>query len=149
MRGVTERYPALGLFVADTPKSATGASPAGADRESLSIGGRTPRGPVTSTRATAVRGAGSYDHEVRHATAAGLDELEPLLERLRAIAGLNEKTRGVFYWRSRAFLHFHEDRSGLHADVRLGSDFERFRVQTSGERDALLQRIAAHHASVT
>jgi hypothetical protein len=81
---------------------------------------------------------------VRHATSAALDELEPLLERLRAVDGLKEKSRGVFYRRSKAFLHFHEDPSGLHADVRFASDFERFRVQTSKEQDALLKRIAAH-----
>jgi hypothetical protein len=76
---------------------------------------------------------------VRHARAAALDELEPVLARLREFDGLVERTRGVFYRRSRAFLHFHEDPSGLHADVRLGEDFERFRVQTSTEQDALVQ----------
>jgi hypothetical protein len=81
---------------------------------------------------------------VRHATSAALDELEPFLERLRAVDGLNEKSRGVFYRRSKAFLHFHEDPSGLHADVRFASDFERVRVQTSKDQDALLKRIAAH-----
>ncbi len=80
---------------------------------------------------------------MRHARAQALDELEPFLERLRAVPGLVEKMRGVFYLRSKAFLHFHEDRSGLHADVRLGSDFSRFRVQTDEERDALLERIQA------
>ena len=54
-----------------------------------------------------------------------------------------EKTHGVFYFRSKAFLHFHEDPSGLHADVRLGADFSRFRVETAEERDALLERIGA------
>lgn len=43
--------------------------------------------------------------------------------------------------RSTAFLHFHEDPSGLHADVRLGSEFSRFRVETEEERDELLTRI--------
>jgi hypothetical protein len=81
---------------------------------------------------------------VRHAKTDALDALEPLLQRLRSVEGLNEKTRGVFYRRSKAFLHFHEDPSGLHADVRLASDFERFRVQTSKERDALVRRIVAH-----
>lgn len=79
---------------------------------------------------------------MRHATSGALDELEPFLERLRAIDGLVEKRRGVFHRRSRAFLHCHEDPSGLHADVRLGADFERFRVQTPEERAALLDRIA-------
>jgi hypothetical protein len=78
---------------------------------------------------------------VRHARAQALDELEPFLVRLRAVPGLVEKARGVFYVRSKAFLHFHEDPSGLHADVRLGSEFSRVRVGTAEERNALLARI--------
>ena len=78
---------------------------------------------------------------MRHAGSQALDELEPLLERLRAVPGLVEKRRGVFYVRSKAFLHFHEDPSGLHADVRLGSEFSRVRVETAEERDELLTRI--------
>lgn len=83
---------------------------------------------------------------VRHPRAEALDELEPFLERLRAVPGLVEKARGVFYVRSKAFLHFHEDPSGLHADVRLGPEFSRVRVQTAEERDALLERIRAAQA---
>jgi hypothetical protein len=75
---------------------------------------------------------------VRHATGAALDELEPLLSRLRALDGLVEKKRGVFYRRSKAFLHFHADPSGPHADVRLATDFQRFRVQTLKEQGELL-----------
>jgi hypothetical protein len=86
---------------------------------------------------------------VRHAGAGALDDLEPFLDRLRAVPGLVERTRGVFYRRSRAFLHFHEDPSGLHADVRLGPDFRRFRVDTAEEREALLQRIQAAETSAT
>jgi hypothetical protein len=78
---------------------------------------------------------------VRHATPAALDELEPLLSRLRKLDQLVEKKRGVFYRKSKAFLHFHEDPAGLHADVRLDTDFERFRVQTGEEQDALVERI--------
>ena len=78
---------------------------------------------------------------MRHARAEALDELEPFLERLRAVPGLVEKKRGVFYVRSKAFLHFHEDPSGLHADVRLGPEFTRVRAETAEERDALLARI--------
>ena len=74
-------------------------------------------------------------------TPPSLDSLEPLLARLREYDGLVEKKRGVFYRRSRAFLHFHEDPSGLHADVRLSSEFERFRVETAPERAALLAAI--------
>jgi hypothetical protein len=78
---------------------------------------------------------------VRHATPIALDELEPLLARLRRLDGIVEKKRGVFYRGSKAFLHFHEDPQGLHADVRLSADFERFRVQTRSEQDALLVAI--------
>ena len=78
---------------------------------------------------------------MRHATSNALDKLEPLLVELRFVPGLVEKSRGVFYRKSRAFLHFHEDPSGLHADVRFGTEFERVRVESDSERQALLSRI--------
>ena len=78
---------------------------------------------------------------MRHATEAALDELEPLLSALRQLNELVEKKRGVFYRHSKAFLHFHEDPSGLHADVRLATDFERFRVQSVKEQSDLLKRV--------
>jgi hypothetical protein len=78
---------------------------------------------------------------VRHARGEALDELEPLLAALRDLPALRERSRGVFYRGGHAFLHFHEDPTGLHADVRLAKDLERFRVQTSRERDALLARV--------
>ena len=78
---------------------------------------------------------------MRHAGPAALDELEPLLEQLRRIAGLTEKKRGTFYRGSRAFLHFHEDQSGPYADVRFAEEFERRRVRTQAERRALLRTV--------
>jgi hypothetical protein len=72
---------------------------------------------------------------------AGLDELDELLRALRGIDGLEEKKRGVFYRRSRAFLHFHEDDSGLYADVRVDAEFDRFRVTTKAERTRLLSLV--------
>lgn len=77
---------------------------------------------------------------MKHATGAALDLLEPLLAQIRALEGLKEKSRGVFYLRSRAFLHFHEDPKGLFADVRNadGSDFERIDVTGEPGRARLL-----------
>jgi len=50
----------------------------------------------------------------------------------------------VFYRGGKAFLHFHEDPAGLFADARLsGADFERFRVETEGERRAFLSVVAS------
>jgi hypothetical protein len=78
---------------------------------------------------------------VKHAGDPALDRLEDLLAELRKLTGLTQRKRGVFYRRSRAFLHFHEDPTGLYADVRLGSDFERHRVTTRKEQRALLARV--------
>lgn len=80
---------------------------------------------------------------MRHARPDALDRLEPFLAQIRAAAPeLTEKNRGVFYLRSKAFLHFHEDPAGMFADVRLdGVSFERFRATTAAEQRALLSRL--------
>ena len=80
---------------------------------------------------------------MKHASAAGLDELDDVVRELRAVDGLREKSRGVFYRGSRAFLHFHEDPTGLYADVRVDADFERMRVTTKAERKRLLSVVRA------
>jgi hypothetical protein len=80
---------------------------------------------------------------VKHVSAAGLDDLDDVLRQLRAVEGLTEKKRGVFYRGPRAFLHFHEDPSGLYADVRIDAEFERMRVTTKAERKRLLSLVRA------
>jgi hypothetical protein len=79
---------------------------------------------------------------MKHAGPATLMMLDSLLQGLRAVPGLIEKKPGIFYLKSRAFLHFHEDPAGIFADVRLADDeFERFAINTRQEQDALLERI--------
>jgi hypothetical protein len=80
---------------------------------------------------------------VKHATAPALDRLEPLLARLRRFDGLKEKARGVFYFRSKAVLHFHEDPAGLFADFRSTGDWQRSSVDTKVARDELLRDVTA------
>jgi hypothetical protein len=80
---------------------------------------------------------------MKHVSAKGLDDLDDVLRQLRAVDGLTEKKRGVFYRGSRAFLHFHEDPSGLYADVRLDAEFERVRVTTKAERRRLISLVRA------
>ena len=81
---------------------------------------------------------------MKHADDATLDRIEALLAELREISGLKEKKRGVFYCKSRAFLHFHEDGADVYADVRLaGPEFGRFRVSTDRERQRLLAAVRA------
>jgi hypothetical protein len=78
---------------------------------------------------------------MKHASAAALDQIDPLIARIRALPGLKEKSRGVFYLKSRAFLHVHEDTKGLFADVRAadGKGFERFKVDEPASWDAFVE----------
>jgi hypothetical protein len=78
---------------------------------------------------------------VKHAGASALDALSDLLESLRARAALVEKRPGIFYLKGRPFLHFHEDRAGLFADLRHGGDWLRLPVNGSVERATVLARV--------
>jgi len=78
---------------------------------------------------------------MKHATAAALDVLSDMLHEIRARHGITEKTPGIFYKKSKPFLHFHEDPAGLFADLRTGADFVRYPVNTRAEWDVLLAEI--------
>lgn len=78
---------------------------------------------------------------MKHATTVALDALEELLAELRAIDGLTERKRGVFYRRSSAFLHFHEDPAGFFADLRAGPAWVRLPVTRAAERRRLVAAI--------
>ncbi|PSB34433.1 hypothetical protein [Stenomitos frigidus] len=80
---------------------------------------------------------------MKHAGDRALDTLTDLLTTIRVVGGLKEKKRGIFYRKAQAFLHFHEDPTGLFADVRQGSDWERCPVNTPEEQTQLLERLAA------
>jgi hypothetical protein len=78
---------------------------------------------------------------MKHAGPDAIAQLEPLLVQLRGYSELNEKRPGVFYLKSRAFLHFHEDAKGLFADVKLTDDFARVPVSTDKQQRMLNDRI--------
>jgi len=78
---------------------------------------------------------------MKHATKETLDRLEDLLEEIRKIPGLTEKGPGVFYRRSSAFLHFHDDPMGIFADIKVSGEWERLRVKTARERLALVRAV--------
>ena len=80
---------------------------------------------------------------MRHAGPSTLARIEPLLAELRARGVLRERRPGVFELKSRAFLHFHDDPSGVFADVRLSDDFVRMPVTTRSQQSDLLERIDA------
>ena len=78
---------------------------------------------------------------MKHAGPETLRTLEPVLERVRKHTVLRERTRGAFYYKSKGFLHFHEDPAGIFADVKLGADFVRLPATTRAEQRALLAKI--------
>ena len=78
---------------------------------------------------------------MKHAGPSTLARLGPLLADLRARAALRETRPGVFSLRSRAFLHFHDDPSGIFADARIGEGFVRMPVSTASQQADLLERI--------
>ncbi|MDE3096423.1 MAG: hypothetical protein KGK07_10555 [Chloroflexota bacterium] len=80
---------------------------------------------------------------MKHATSIALDGLEPLLRDLRALDGLTERRRGVFYRRSAAFLHFHEDAAGFFGDVRLAPGWVRLPATSAADRRALVREVKA------
>ncbi|MFM0210964.1 hypothetical protein PQQ96_26550 [Paraburkholderia sediminicola] len=82
---------------------------------------------------------------MKHAGAAALNRLESVLGDLREFSDLRERSTGVFYRKSKSFLHFHEDPTGLYADVRIGLEFERFPVNSAIDRAGLM--IAVRRAS--
>jgi hypothetical protein len=78
---------------------------------------------------------------MKHAGNEALGRLIDLLDQIRTKAGLKEKKLGIFYRKSNAFLHFHEDPAGIFADLKIGEKFARYPVNTERERMALLSKI--------
>jgi hypothetical protein len=78
---------------------------------------------------------------MKHAGPKTFARIGPLLEELRGRAALREQRPGVFFLKSRAFLHFHDDPAGVFADVRLADEFVRLRVTSRSEQSDFLDRI--------
>jgi hypothetical protein len=79
---------------------------------------------------------------MRHAGVDTLEQLSELLEELRQRTLLKEKSPGIFYLKSKAFLHFHDDPFGIFADVKLDQqNYSRHRVSTRAERTSLLKKV--------
>jgi hypothetical protein len=77
---------------------------------------------------------------MKHAGEAALATIEPTLADLRKLDGVQERKRGVFYRKSTAFIHFHEDPAGLFADLRKpDGEWMRMPVNTAAERKKFLR----------
>ena len=71
---------------------------------------------------------------MKHAGQTALETLQPMLRELRLLEGMRERKPGVFYRKSSAFIHFHEDPAGIFADVRGEAEWLRMPVNTRPER---------------
>ena len=81
---------------------------------------------------------------MKHISSQGLDRIDALLESVRGVdaPGLKEKKRGVWYRKSKAFLHFHEDPAGIFADLKHDDGiFQRFPVNTAKQRASFLKTL--------
>jgi hypothetical protein len=75
---------------------------------------------------------------MKHAGPVALGALVDLIASIRELGELKESRQGVFYRKGKAFLHFHEDAAGLFADLRVSTEWERFRVSEQDERATFL-----------
>jgi hypothetical protein len=78
---------------------------------------------------------------MKHAGAKALQGLSDLLDQIRQRQGLKERKLGIFYRKSKSFLHFHEDQAGIFADLTEGDTFDRYPVNSAKDRRALLAAI--------
>ncbi|MEB3211322.1 MAG: hypothetical protein VKL39_08200 [Leptolyngbyaceae bacterium] len=79
---------------------------------------------------------------MKHASATTLEQLTDLLNGVRRhCPPIKEKKPGVFYFKSAAFLHFHDDPAGIFADLKVDGDWVRYPVNTPQERTTLLTEV--------
>lgn len=78
---------------------------------------------------------------MRHARDEALDRIEQLLRSIRLVSGLTERKRGVFYRRSQAYLHFHEDGDDIYGDLKEVRDWTRYRVTSPSEQRTFLNAV--------
>ena len=65
-----------------------------------------------------------------------------MVEELRRVDALVERTPGSFYLRSKAFLHFHIDGDDVWCDVKLsGQTFDRVRATSRADQRRLLAAV--------
>lgn len=80
---------------------------------------------------------------MKHAGEAALDSIESLLATIRTYKSLTERKRGSFYIKSVGFLHFHEDPTGMFADLKVGGEWQRLRVTTRLEQRRFLSMLSS------
>lgn len=75
---------------------------------------------------------------MKHASLETIKSIEQYLKKIRTYNKLKEKKEGIFYNKGSAFLHFHEDKELLFADLKINNEWKRFRVNNNQEWDYFL-----------
>lgn len=76
-----------------------------------------------------------------HASKDALQPLLPLLRQLREIKDLQEKKPGIFYFKTSAFVHFHDEAGTIVADLKKaggGAGFDRYPLATPQDQRRLV-----------
>ena len=75
-----------------------------------------------------------------HADPSALQPYLALLGQLREIKGLKEVRPGIFYLRGAAFLHFHDEKGIISADLKKGggSGFDRYSIDAAPQQRKLI-----------
>lgn len=78
---------------------------------------------------------------MKHASSETIKSIEQYLVNIRKLKNLKEKKEGTFYKKSSAFLHFHEDKELLFADLKINNQWQRFSLNNQHEWDNLISHI--------
>jgi hypothetical protein len=84
---------------------------------------------------------GNRRPKMKHATEEDLIPIAGLLDKIRCEKRVKERKSDVLYRRGKAFLHFHEDRRSLFADLRGPDDWERLAVNDRRGQALLLAKM--------
>jgi len=61
--------------------------------------------------------------EMAHCPSEEIKDLEKVFQSIRCLDGIKEKKYGIFYLKSKAFLHFHKKDDDRWADIRCGKQW--------------------------
>lgn len=81
------------------------------------------------------------------ATKQTIDSLAPLYDEVRAlrIAGLEVKANGAVYQKRNGILHFHEDATGVQADVKVNGEWQRIEVNNAAGKRKVVDLLRRHY----
>lgn len=87
-----------------------------------------------------------------HTKPEDLRDVEQELEALRALENVREKSKGVFYYKSLPFLHFHDKQGARWADLKLrGGGWRKLEIgfgASKAERARFLREARAAHGEL-